>query len=99
MAGGEIPVELLPVAARLVARITDLLYLIEFMEQLFIHWGISMSSNIITTQRKIGKITYLVTASPSEKATDTIEKKIEKLIIKDMRHNAGKQAASSNLAL
>ena len=34
----------------------------------------------ITTERKIGKITYLVQALPSEKATDTIHKKIEKLI-------------------
>ena len=42
-----------------------------------------------TTKHKIGKITYLVTASPSDKATDTITKKIEKLIIKDMRQNAG----------
>ena len=32
----------------------------------------------ITTERKIGKITYLVQALPSEKATDTIHKKIEK---------------------
>ncbi|RHA65196.1 hypothetical protein DW927_15000 [Roseburia intestinalis] len=30
----------------------------------------------ITTERKIGKITYLVQALPSEKATDTIHKKI-----------------------
>ena len=29
----------------------------------------------ITTERKIGKITYLVQALPSEKATDTIHKK------------------------
>ena len=39
----------------------------------------------ITTERKIGKITYLVQALPSEKATDTIHKKIEKLIVKDLQ--------------
>jgi len=40
--------------------------------------------------QKIGKITYIVTASPSEKATDTIEQKIEKLIIKNMRQHSDK---------
>ena len=39
----------------------------------------------IITKRKIGKITYLVQALPSEKATDTIHKKIEKLIVKDLQ--------------
>lgn len=37
------------------------------------------------TERRIGKITYLVTALPSEKATDTITRKIEKLIVKDLQ--------------
>jgi hypothetical protein len=55
-----------------------------------------MGNNITTTKRKIGKITYLVAASQSEKATDTINKKIEKLIIKDLRKNAGKSGISSN---
>ena len=41
----------------------------------------------VITERKIGKITYLVQASPSEKATDTIHKKIEKLIMKDLQKN------------
>ena len=40
----------------------------------------------ITTERKIGKITYLVQALPSEKATD---KKIEKLIVKDLQKKPG----------
>jgi hypothetical protein len=39
----------------------------------------------VTTERKIGNITYLVTALPSEKATDTINRKIEKLIVKDLQ--------------
>ena len=42
-----------------------------------------------TTAHKIGKTTYLVCASASEKATDTIDKKIKKLIRKDMEQNAG----------
>jgi len=46
-----------------------------------------MDNNITTTKHKIGKTTYLVAASPSEKATDTIDKKIEKLILKDMRES------------
>ncbi len=43
----------------------------------------------ITTKRKIGKITYLVQALPSENATDTIQKKMEKLIIKDLQKVPG----------
>ena len=39
----------------------------------------------VVTERKIGKITYLVQALPSEQATDTIHKKIEKLIVKDLQ--------------
>ena len=44
--------------------------------------------SVTTTARKIGNITYIVTASSSEKAVDTIKQKIEKLIIKNMRQNA-----------
>jgi hypothetical protein len=54
-----------------------------------------MVKDTTTTKRKIGKITYLVSASPSEKATDTIHKKIEKLIIKDLRKNTGKPGIAS----
>ena len=43
----------------------------------------------VVTERKIGKITYLVRALPSEKATDTIHKKIEKLIAKDLQKKPG----------
>ena len=42
-----------------------------------------------TTTHKIGNTTYFVCASASEKATDTIDKKIKKLIRKDMEQNAG----------
>jgi hypothetical protein len=34
------------------------------------------------TERKIGKVTFLIVASSSEIATDTIERKIEKLILR-----------------
>ena len=44
---------------------------------------------------KIGKITYLVQALPSEKATDTIHKKIEKLIVKDLQKKARKSGIFS----
>lgn len=40
--------------------------------------------NTTTTKHKIGTTTYFVVASPSDKATDTIKTKVEKLILKDM---------------
>ena len=43
----------------------------------------------VITERKIGKITYLVQALPSEKATDTIHTKIDKLIVKDLQEKPG----------
>ena len=46
-------------------------------------------ATVTTTEHKIGKITYFVCASPSEKATDTLEKKIKKLIRKDLEQSAG----------
>ena len=48
----------------------------------------------VITERRIGKITYLVQALPSEKATDTIHNKIEKLIMKDLQTKPGKPALS-----
>jgi hypothetical protein len=33
-------------------------------------------------ERKIGKVTFLIVSSSSETATDTIERKIEKLILR-----------------
>lgn len=42
----------------------------------------------VTTERKIGKITYFVKSSPSETAKDTINQKIEKLILRDIERNA-----------
>jgi hypothetical protein len=57
-----------------------------------------MDKKTTTTKHKIGKITYLVTASQSEKATDTIKKKVEKLIIKDLRKNGGTPGFTSNLS-
>ena len=39
---------------------------------------------------KIGKVTYLVSSAPSEKASDTIDKKIAKMIRKEVMQNAEK---------
>ena len=44
---------------------------------------------VTTTEHKIGKVTYLVCSSASERATDTLDKRIKKLIRKDMEQNAG----------
>jgi len=52
-----------------------------------------------TTMRKIDKITYIVTASPSEKAVDMLEQKIEKLIIKNMRQSADNSDVSEQSAV
>ena len=41
---------------------------------------------VTTTEHKIGKVTYLVCSSASERA-DTLDKKIKKLIRKDMELN------------
>jgi hypothetical protein len=43
---------------------------------------------VVKTEHKIGKITYIVYASPSERATDTLDKKVKKLLRKDMEQNA-----------
>lgn len=45
-------------------------------------------TSVTQTEHKIGKTTYIVCASQSKKATDTIDKKIKKLIRKDMEQNA-----------
>ena len=42
---------------------------------------------VTTPEHKIGKVTYLVCSSASEHATDTLDKKIKKLIRKDMELN------------
>lgn len=46
-----------------------------------------MSQNqvpVTKTEHKIGKVTYLVCSSASERATDTLDKKIKELIRKDI---------------
>ena len=40
--------------------------------------------SVVKTAYKVGNTTYIVSASSSQKATDTIEKKIKKLIRKDI---------------
>ena len=47
-------------------------------------------ADVTTTQHKIGKTTYIVCSSQSDRATDTLDKKIKKLIYKDMAQNVRK---------
>ena len=44
-------------------------------------------NTVTTTKHKIGKVTYIVHSSASPKATETLEKKIEKMIKKDAAQN------------
>jgi len=46
-----------------------------------------MSKKIIVTKKKIGKITYIIESSSSEKATIPLDRKIEKLILRDVKNN------------
>ena len=55
-----------------------------------------MDKNTTDTKHKIGKVTYVISASQSEKATDSINKKIERLIMKDMREKAVDRAFAGN---
>ncbi len=43
---------------------------------------------VTKTEHKIGKTTYIVCSSSSEEATDSLDKKIKKLIRKDIEQNA-----------
>ena len=73
---GEIPVELRPQPSFL------LFFLAYPNEQEVFPLD---KKQVVITERRIGKVTYLVHASSSERATDTIHKKIEKLIVKDLQ--------------
>lgn len=56
-----------------------------------------MSQNqvpVTKTEHKIGKVTYLVCSSASERATDTLDKKIKKLIRKDIEQKPVKARKS-----
>ena len=79
MGRGETPVRLLLTAARF-CLFNEYSLSIQEKEVFLLD-----KKQTVTTERKIGKITYLVQALPSEKATDTIHKKIEKLIVKDLQ--------------
>lgn len=55
-----------------------------------------MSKPILTTtEHKIGKVTYCIVSAASDKATETIDSKVEKLIKKDMREAAMKRRFSA----
>ena len=47
-----------------------------------------MKKEVITTEKKIGKVTYFVSSTQSEQAKDTLDKKVEKMILKDVGQNA-----------
>ena len=46
-----------------------------------------MEGNAVITQHTIGKVTYIVLARPSDTAEDSIVRKIEKLIIKEVKRD------------
>lgn len=46
---------------------------------------------VTKTEHKIGKTTYIICSSFSDKATDNLDKKIEKLIRKDIEENVRNQ--------
>jgi hypothetical protein len=48
------------------------------------------------TERKIGKVTYLVVASHSATAQDTLKSKIEKLILRDCGRMAADERKKSD---
>ena len=43
---------------------------------------------VVTTERKIGKVTYTICASASQKATETLDKKIKDFIRRDVEESA-----------
>ncbi len=43
---------------------------------------------VVTTEHKIGKVTYIICASSSQRATDTLDKKIKELIKREVEENA-----------
>jgi len=45
-------------------------------------------SQTVTTERQIGKVTYIVVAAPSDGAREHLEAKINKLLQKDIRQSA-----------
>jgi hypothetical protein len=46
-----------------------------------------MEGNATITQHTIGNVTYIVMARPSDTAEDSIDRKIEKLIIKEVKRD------------
>jgi len=45
----------------------------------------------IVTEHKIGNVTYVVEASSSETAADTLKEKINKLLLRDLRREIAKK--------
>lgn len=43
---------------------------------------------VVTTERRIGKVTYTIYASASQQATDTLDRKIRNYIRREVEKNA-----------
>lgn len=48
------------------------------------------ADQITVTKRKVGKVTYVIESSPSATATETIDRKIEGLILREIQRNTVK---------
>ena len=46
------------------------------------------SNQAVTTERQVGKVTYIVVAASGENARERLEAKIDKLLRKDLRQCA-----------
>ena len=44
--------------------------------------------SVVTTERKIGRVTYTICASASQQATETLDKKIKSFIKRDVEKSA-----------
>lgn len=56
-----------------------------------------MEHKVIFTQHTIDKVTYIVSAAASENAKETLHKKIEKLIVRDIRQNSQNPATLGDI--
>jgi hypothetical protein len=47
---------------------------------------VTLDREVTTTNYEIGGVTYTVESSASEKSSETIHRKIEKLLLRDLRY-------------
>lgn len=50
-----------------------------------------------TTEHKIGTVTYYVVSAQSEKASETLDRKVKNLIKKDLKEAASKPLSKQNI--